>query len=89
MNQLADNIEAGEKCFLHKKSFEIICWPDDYLFDYEVETDEAFEPWKKEIEKVKADPKNYLEIEKMSSSESYKVMEDFVESLPTARLREN
>jgi hypothetical protein len=37
--------------------------------------------WKEEIAKVKKNRKKFIEIESMSSPESFKVMEEFVHSL--------
>lgn len=33
LNTIADNLEAGEKCFIHKVTFEIITYPEDYILD--------------------------------------------------------
>ena len=77
LNEIANNLEAGEKCFIHKQTLEIVTYPDDTQFS----DDEMFiEAFGKDVEKVEGD-KNYVEIEKMSSHDSFKVMEDFAESV--------
>ena len=81
LNKIADNMEAGDKCFIHKKTLELITYPDDYLLDMYSEDDEEILPWKEVIEKVSSDPDSYIEIEKMYSSRSYEVMEEFIDSL--------
>src|SRR5438045_3264544 len=81
LNHIAGSMEAGEKCFIHKKTLQVITYPEDYLL--ELEADDYMEnmPWKEEMEKVRQDADNFIEIEKMSSVESYRVMEEFVDSL--------
>jgi hypothetical protein len=73
---LNDIAEAGFKCFFHKDTHEIVTYldPDGYP-----EMDLA--NWKEEIAKVKKNRKKFIEIESMNSSESFKVMEEFVYSL--------
>lgn len=76
LSELAENIEMGYKCFIHKETLEIVIYidPEEYL---EIDADD----WKEEINKVKKDKKKFIEIDKMSSSESYIVMEEFIHSL--------
>jgi hypothetical protein len=86
INFLADNLEAGERCFVHKETLDIVTYPEDLgLYEWEEDPDEN--PWKEEINKVNADPDNYIEIEKMNSTESYRVMEAFINSLPASRTK--
>ena len=78
LNDIADSMEAGLKCFLHKTTHEVITIPDEDRFPG-MDWDEG--NWEKESDKVFDNPE-YIEIEKMDSSESFSVMEDFAMSLP-------
>jgi hypothetical protein len=77
INQIADCLEAGEKCFIHKRTLEIIHYPNEANF---LDSDLLNEVWGEKIGKVDRD-NNYIEIEKMDSHSGFKVMEDFAESL--------
>src|SRR5688572_19026963 len=49
LNEIANNLEAGEKCFIHKQTLEIVTYPDDTQFS----DDEMFiEAFGKDVEKV-------------------------------------
>jgi hypothetical protein len=76
LNDIADSVEAGFKCFIHKETHEVVTYldPDSY-------PDMDVAAWKEEIGKVKKDRKKFIEIESMNSSERFKVMEEFVYSL--------
>lgn len=79
INDIAGSMEAGLKCFIHKQTLEVVTIPDEESFpgmDWEDEESD----WKEDIDKVLDNPE-YVEIERMDSSESFKIMEDFVESL--------
>lgn len=73
LNDLADSMEAGFKCYILKKTLEIVTFPDENRYP-----DMDPEPWQDEIDKVFNDPEQYIEIENMTSSDSYRLMEDFV-----------
>ena len=82
LNQIADSLEAGEKCFIHKQTFEMITYPEDCI----LELDPGNNAWREEMEKVKNDA-NFIQVEKMSSRESFVVMEDFTESIQDQRIK--
>ncbi len=79
-NYIADSMEAHEKCYIHKQTLEVVCIPDDSLFDGDL--DPAL--WKEELAKIKSDKRNYIEIRKMDSKDAFKVIEEFVNSLPNS-----
>jgi len=76
LNTIADNIEAGDRCFIHKVTHEIIAFPDDYLLDIDPENN----AWQEDIEKVESDD-SYIQIEKMSSNKYFDTMEAFANSV--------
>ena len=76
LNDIADTMEMGLKCFLHRETFEVVSYPDpEENFDMDPED------WEEAIGKVKKNKKKFIEIEAMTSSDSFKVMEEFIESL--------
>src|SRR5215203_2312984 len=77
LNQIADNLEAGEICFIHKDTLEIVTYPDEDVFH---DTELLEETWQEEIQKVDNNEK-FIAIEKMNSHDTFKVMEDFAEAL--------
>lgn len=79
LKDIADNMEAGLKCYIHKETQEIIGLPDEDRFP---DADLDNEAWQEEIQKLADNPNKYIEIGSMNSSDSFKVMEDFVDLLP-------
>jgi hypothetical protein len=80
LNEIADNMEVGFKCFVHKRTHEIIAIPDENRFPGTDINDEE-NAWADDIRKIDENP-DYIEIDSMESSDSFQVMEDFALSLP-------
>ncbi|HEY5369759.1 MAG TPA: UPF0158 family protein [Hanamia sp.] len=80
LNDIADQMEAGMKCFIHKTTYEVVSVPDENRFP-EMDWEDEEGPWKEDIDKIFGNPE-YIEIEKMESSDSFSIMEDFALSLP-------
>lgn len=84
LNEIADSMEAGFKCYLHRNTFELVTFPDpDQHLDMESDV------WKEEMSKVRKNKNKFIEIEQMLPSDGFKVMADFVDSLPnnTTKIR--
>jgi hypothetical protein len=62
-------------CFFHRSTGEILCHPDPDDLYFEPE------PWQELIDKVNADEENFTAFEKMNSTESFRIMEDFADSI--------
>ena len=79
LNEIADSMESGFKCFIHRETFEVVTYmdPDRY-------PDMDPKEWKEEISKVKKNKKKFLEIENMGSSDSFRVMAEFADSVEDA-----
>ena len=73
LNDIAESIEAGFKCFLNRDTSEVVTYldPDQYP---EMNPGD----WKEQINKVRKNKRKFIEIESMTSSESFKIMEEFV-----------
>ena len=83
INEIAGELDCGLKCFIHKENGTLIAYPDELNYP-DFDPDE----WTEVIEKVEDDIDNYVEIEKMDSHESFKVMESFVDTIDDVRLRD-
>ena len=84
LQEIADNLEAGLRCFLNKDNHELVTFPDEDRF-LEMDT----EVWQDDIGKIDKAPDKYIEIENMSPSDSYRVMEDLFIQLTTSFLKIN
>lgn len=82
IKEIADNLELGLRCFVNIETHEVVAMPDENKY-----ADMETEAWKEDMEKVENDPEQYKEIESMRSSDSYQVMEDFVETIDDAFLK--
>ncbi|MCX6328397.1 MAG: UPF0158 family protein [Bacteroidia bacterium] len=82
INEIADQINCGFMCYIHRKTHDIIFIPawDDYS---------SFEPdaWVKDRRKVDKDFDQYYLIEPPQSFESFKIMERFAESVDNIDLK--
>jgi len=69
-------LECGFDCFWNTETNELIFLPNESQSSIYDE-----EPWKEDRKKIKKKPKSYKCIEGMTSSESFRIMEDFAEIL--------
>jgi len=74
INELADNLDSGLRCFVHMKERKIVTVPD---ID---EHEHNFEDWNKVLNEVN-DFEKYVEIEKMDTNESFRLMTNFIETV--------
>ncbi len=71
MVDIAGELDLGMKCFIHKRTFEVISFPDELM------NDEVDPLWQETIDKLEEDADNYIEIERMPSRQAFEVMQDF------------
>jgi hypothetical protein len=76
LREIADQLDIGFKVFLHKETLELVTYPDENNHDYM-----GGDEWQDEIKKVKKSPKKFIEIETLTSRDSYKIMESFIDQL--------
>ena len=75
--EIAENLEFGLSCFFNIKTHALVFLPENY----EDEDDFSYmEEWQNEFKKLKKDKKNFKEIERPKSFESFKMLTSFVES---------
>lgn len=77
IREIAQSLDCGEDCYLHKKTQEIITIPSDFEL-MEEEFQEIFEPFVTKVEKNK---KDFIKFEVLESPESYKIMDKFAYQL--------
>jgi len=82
INELADNLDCGLKCFVHREKKTIVTTPDTN--DPESDS-ELSDNTNKEIEN---NFDSYVEIEKMDSNESFRLMQNFIGAVDNERLRD-
>lgn len=83
IREIADNMEMGLVCFIHKQSYEVVCIPDELRFPAA-----DMEYWEEDARKVEENDMDYYEIEPLAPSDSFRVMEQFVETLGISVLKD-
>ena len=82
IKEIADNLDMGNRCFLHKVSKEIKFIPDFDSFD--IHDDEL---WEDELQFLEGDLDDFIEIEGMSSYQGFEVMKDFIDTVDDLALK--
>jgi len=82
IREIYQELDCGFLCFFSPATGEIKSIPD---FDSNPYAEE--EMWEEEIEEVEVNPDKYIEFEKMSSKQSFRVMEDFVDDVEDKTIR--
>jgi hypothetical protein len=77
IKEIAEQIDCGFRCFIHKENGELIFLPDEQSYP-----GTEMEFWEEELEKVEENFTDYFVIDTLEPHESFTIMEDFVETLP-------
>ena len=80
--ELADNLDCGLRCFIHRENGTIVTTPETT----NIESDS--ELWDNSIKEIEENLDDYVEIEKMDSNDSFRIMTDFLETVDNVRLRD-
>jgi hypothetical protein len=83
INELADNLDFGLRCFVHKDKKTIVTTPDTIN-----NPDSDSESWDEANEEIENNFDSYVEIEKMDSHELFRLMEKFIDMVDNAPLRD-
>ncbi|MFN0201368.1 MAG: UPF0158 family protein [Bacteroidia bacterium] len=83
INELADNLDCGLRCFVHKENKTIVTTPDTIN-----NPDSDSEWWGEANEEIENNFESYVEIEKMGSHESFRLMEKFINTVDNLQLRD-
>ena len=82
IKQIANEVDSGFSCFIHKVTTEIIAVPYDISHpNMDIET------WKDDIKKVHRKRNQYLVIDPLESHDSFDIMKDFAEQVENEKLR--
>lgn len=76
INEIAQEIDCGLRCYLNLKTGRIISTPD-----FELNFDDRKEFYEEELEELENNWGDYAEIERPRSSDSFRFMADFAEQL--------
>ncbi|AUC23042.1 hypothetical protein BTO15_13485 [Polaribacter sejongensis] len=78
IKKIAQDLDCGSECYYNFKTNEIIAIPDfSQVFDEDVFKEAFGEP----LERVEQQKADFIKIEPLESSESFKIMERFVAQL--------
>jgi hypothetical protein len=83
INEIAEQLDCGFRAFCHQTTGELIFIPDTLKFPAA-----DFEEFEEENERLETNRDEYVEIEAMGSSDSYRVMVDFAEQLTNLPLQD-
>jgi len=85
INSIAQDLECGLICFLHKETYEVqsMIDPDDPMNDPEVWE----ETWGSAYKEIEKNIDNYIRIDKISSPDVFSIMEDFAYQVSNERLQ--
>lgn len=72
INEIAENLQCGLKCFWNPKTSDLIFIPRDENSPID------WEYWEEQTAQLKKEAEDFKEIEKPSSTASFEIMEDFV-----------
>ena len=82
IKNIAEELEMGMKVYVNKKNMEIKTFLNFERMEF---IDD--EMWEEDINEIEENYDSYIKFENMDSRESYRVMEDFVETVEDNELR--
>lgn len=84
VKSIADDLDCGYDCYFNPKTSETISIPavDEFLFESELG-----DVFSEELTKINAKDTEFLQVEKMSSSDAFVVMEHFLDEVKDAHLK--
>jgi hypothetical protein len=83
IDELADNLDCGLRCFVHKEKKTIVTILDT-MNDFDMDSE-----WKDEAkDEIENNFDSFVEIEKMESHESFRLMENFIDTVDNVQLKD-
>jgi CRP-like cAMP-binding protein len=79
IKEIAEYLDAGMKCYYHIATGSVEYCPDE---PFELES------WQDIIDKIEENPDDYIAFEAMESRESFRMMENFIESIEDSNTRQ-
>lgn len=83
INSIAQDLDMGMKCYVHKTTGAVTTIPAQLE-----EFDENMEVWEEDVKEVEQNPDQYILIEQMHSSDSFRMMRRFLGKVPNPKVRE-
>jgi len=83
IKDIAEELDMGMSCYVHKTTGDATSIPA-----HVDEDDDNFEPWEDDFKKVEQNPDQYILIETMHSSDSFKIMRKFLGKVADPKLRD-
>ncbi len=83
INELVDNLDCGLRCFVHKEKKTIVTIPHTIN-----DPDNESGAWDEANDEIENNFADYVEIEKMESHESFRLMEHFIDTVDNLQLRD-
>lgn len=80
--EIADCLEAEMRCFYNRQTGEI-----KSIIDFEIWYDADKEPWLEDINEIEEHIEDYFAFDNMSSSDSFKIMADFVDNIVDSQIQ--
>lgn len=84
IKEIAGNLDCGEDCFYNPKSGEIVVIPN---FIDELDEDELAEAFQADLDKIDQQKADFIKFEVLESTESFNIMERFVEQMTDLQFR--
>lgn len=78
LDEIADNLECGFKCYWFPESKRVVSIIDEDPDEYYNITGEDLQA---EIDAIENAQEHYIELERMSSNQAFRVMEEFMETV--------
>lgn len=81
IKEIAESLGTGMICYLHKQTHEV-----RELIDFD-EFPDGRELWEADIKEIEANIDDYFKIESIPSRDAFRIMEAFVETLPSSKIK--
>jgi len=73
LDNIAQSLDVGFICYVHKKTGEL----KEMISEEIAKETDVWEEWKEDMQEIEKEPDKYVQLETMSSEESFSIMEDF------------
>lgn len=83
IREIAQDLQAGMKVFINRANLEIKA-----ILDWDQMSGDT-EFWDEELQLIEKEWTDYIIIEKMDSTEAFKIMEDFINEINDKKLRDD
>ncbi|MBC8180115.1 hypothetical protein H8E88_03225 [candidate division KSB1 bacterium] len=82
IKEIADLLDAGLKCYLNKRTYEI-----KEIIDFDSHPDADPKNWQEIIDELDEHFEDYIEFNRMPSNKAFRVMEDFIDEVDDEKFK--